>query len=216
MELKRLVQICDKIRTDFDAKDAAREKGLALSREVIRNSANAIRGVHRGEFAEARKLLATTSRMLAQASKALKGHPDIYYAGFLRDAQKEYAEARITLALVHREQIPDPDELKVDYSAYLLGLSEAVGELRRHLLDQMRVQEPTWGEELLTAMDDIYYLLVSFDYPSAISGNLKRATDVTRSIIEKTRGDLTNALRQERLEQAMRRLEERIGAGEGE
>ena len=216
MDLKRLTQYCDKIRTVFDAKDEAREKALHLSREVIRNSANAIRGVHRGEFAEARKLIAASARMLGQASKALKGHPDIYYAGFVQDAQKEHAEACITLALVHRDPLPDPDELKVDYSAYLLGLSEAVGELRRHLLDKMRTAETGWGEELLTAMDDIYYLLVSFDYPSAISGNLKRATDVTRSIIEKTRGDLTNALRQERLEGAMRRLEKHIGAGEGQ
>jgi len=216
MDLKRLTQVCDKIRKQFDAKHAAREKGLALSRDVIRNSANAIRGVHRGEFAESRKLIAASARMLAQAGKALKGHPDIYYAGFLQDAQKEYAESCITLALVHHEQIPDPDELKVDYPAYLGGLAEAVGELRRHVLDEMRRAEPSWGEELLTAMDDIYYLLVSFDYPSAVSGNLKRTTDVTRSIIEKTRGDLTNALRQERLERAMRRLEKHIGAGEAE
>jgi len=216
MNLKRLTQACDKIRADFDAKDAAREKALALSRDMIRNSANAIRSVHRGEFADARKLITATARMSAQVGRTLKGHPDIYYAGFVHDAQKEYAEACITLALVHREQIPDPDELKVVYPAYLNGLAEAVGELRRHLLDEMRGAEPSWGEELLTAMDDIYYLLVSFDYPSAISGNLKRATDVTRSIIEKTRGDLTNALRQERLERAMRRLEKHIGASEGE
>jgi translin len=216
MNLKRLTQVCEKIRADFDGKDGAREKALALSRGVIRNSANAIRSVHRSEFAEARKLIAATARMLAQVNRALKGHPDIYYAGFVQDAQKEYAEACITLALVHREQIPDPDELKVDYPAYLNGLAEAVGELRRHVLDEMRRAEPTWGEELLTAMDDIYYLLVSFDYPSAISGNLKRATDVTRSIIEKTRGDLTNALRQERLERAMQRLEKRVGGSEAE
>jgi translin len=210
MNLKRLTQVCDKIRANFDAKDLAREKALALSREVIRNSANAIRGVHRGEFDDARKLIAASARMLAQVAKSLKAHPDIYYAGFVQDAQKEHAEANITLALVRREQIPDPDELKVDYPAYLNGLAEAVGEMRRHVLDEMRRAEPTWGEELLTAMDDIYYLLVSFDYASAISGNLKRATDVTRSIIEKTRGDLTNALRQERLERAMRRLESQI------
>jgi translin len=214
MDLKRLAQICDRIRVNFDAKDTAREKAFALSRDMIRNSANAIRAVHRGEFAEARKLIAATARMSAEAAKALKPAPDIYYAGFLQDAQKEYAEACITLALVHGEAIPDPDDLKVDYPAYLLGLSEAVGEMRRHVLDEMRKAEPSWGEELLTAMDDIYYLLVSFDYPSAVSGNLKRATDVTRSIIEKTRGDLTNALRQERLEQAMKRLEGHIGAGD--
>jgi translin len=210
MDLTRLTKIGDKIRADFDAKDAAREKALALSREVIRNSANAIRAVHRGEFDDARKLLVVTGKMVAHARKLLRGHPEIYSAGFAQDAQKEYAEARLTLALIHREPVPDPDELKVDYAAYLNGLAEAVGELRRHVLDEMRQAEPTWGEELLTAMDDIYYLLVSFDYPSAITNNLKRTTDVTRSIIERTRGDMTSAQRQERLEQAMRRLEKHI------
>lgn len=210
MDLNKLKEICNRIRQTFDVKDRAREKGLPLCRGVIRNSADAIRSIHRGEFEAAQKLMEESSGYLKQVGQALKGHPDIYYVGFVYDAQKEHVEALTTYALVRGGPIPDPDQIGVEYAAYLGGLAEAIGELRRYLLDRMRRQEPGWGEEILTVMDDIYYLLVSFDYPARIVGNLKRTTDVMRSVIEKTRGDLTNAARQQHLEAAMAQLEERV------
>jgi len=211
---KVLQAIGEKIRASFDAKDVAREHALALSREVIRNSANAIRAIHRQEYEDALSLMGKTASLLSQIEEALAEHPDVYWAGFVHDAQKEYAEARLTYALIHRDPLPDPDDLGVCYAAYLNGLGEAVGELRRHILDEIRTRGAGWGEEMLSAMDDIYYLLVSMDYPSAISGGLKRTADVTRSIIEKTRGDLTAAVRSQQLEEAMGRLEERLKQGE--
>jgi translin len=205
--LTELKGICDAIRTDFDRKDAAREKGLVGSRAVIRNSANAIRAVHRGEFDEARALMEDSAKLLAEVNEALKNHPDVYYAGFVQDAQKEHSEAHQTYALVRRERLPSPDELKVGYAAYLNALGEAVGELRRYVLDGIRRNELGWGEGILNAMNEIYYAMVSFDYPTAISGGLKRTADVTRSLIERTRGDITNATRQQRLEKALADIE---------
>jgi len=216
MQRSALQKNCDKIRKAFDAKDEAREKGLALSRAVIRNSANGIRAIHRGEFAQAENLAEQSAKMIQQVAKVLKDHPSVMYAGFVQDAQKEHAEALITLALIRGEPIPDPDRIKVEYAPYLGGLAEAVGELRRHILDRVRREDSDWGEEMLAAMDDIYYQLVSFDYPAAVSGNLKRTTDVTRSILERTRGDLTNALRQHRLQRALRELEHAAGEDEEE
>ncbi len=208
--LEELKDICAKIRREFEEKDAARERALLRSREVIRNSANAIRAIHRGEYEEAEGLMGETAGLLREVDELLGRHPDVYYAGFVHDAQKEYAEARQTYALVRAEPLPDPDAIGVGYAAYLNGLGEAVGELRRHALDGIRHNEMTWGERVLAAMDEIYYALVSFDYPPAISGGLKRTADVTRSLIERTRGDLTNAIRQQRLEGALAELESRI------
>jgi translin len=208
--LKELNPICAKIRESFDAKDAARERALVLSREVIRNSANAIRAVHREEFDEAVSLMNQSDGLLREVDKALKDHPDVYYAGFVHDSQKEHAEAHLTYALVRSETLPDPDSIRVGYAAYLNGMGEAVGELRRHALDRIRQNDMNWGESLLAAMDEIYYAMVSFDYPTAISGGLKRTADVTRSLIERTRGDLTNAIRQQRLEGALAELEQRL------
>lgn len=218
MDTESLDRICEKIRRQWDDKDLAREQGLALCREVIRNSSNAIRATHRMEYQEAAELLDRTAQIVAQVDQVLTGHPDVYHAGFVHDAQKEYAEGRLTLALIRDQPLPDPDDLGVAYAAYLAGLAEAVGELRRHILDRIRGADPGWGEEHLIAMDEIFYRLVSFDYPSAISANLKRTTDVTRSIIEKTRGDLTNAIRQQRLEQKLEKLESAgrgTGSGDG-
>jgi translin len=208
--VQELKGFCDKIRVDLNAKDAARERALPLSREVIRNSASAIRSVHRREYKEALHLMDRNAELLAEIDEALKDHPQVYYAGFVHDAQKEYSEARQTYALIKGEPLPDPDDLRVGYPAYLNGLGEALGELRRHALDRIRHNDIEWTEGVLAAMDEIYYALVSFDHPSAISGNLKRTADIARSLLERTRGDLTNAIRQQRLEAALGVLERRL------
>lgn len=210
--LAELGKICEKMRTVFDAKDAAREAGLTRSREVIRNSANSIRAIHRAEYDEAKALMGQNQRLLREVDEALSGHPDVYHAGFVHDAQKEHAEAHLTYALIRNEPLPDPDDLGVGYAAYLNGLGEAVGELRRHALDGIRRNDIAWGEDILAKMDEAYYAMVSFDYPNAISGGLKRTSDVTRSLIERTRGDITNAIRQQRLEASLGQLEGRLPA----
>jgi translin len=208
--LKELNTICERIRLNFDAKDMARERALTLSREVIRNSANAIRATHRGEFEDALVLMQRNALLLKEAREVLADYPDVYYAGFVQDAQKEHSEAHQTYALVRGEPLPDPDQLGVDYAPYLNALGEAVGELRRYVLDGIRENEIGWGATILEKMDEIYYVMVSFDYPAAISGGLKRTADVTRSLIERTRGDITNAIRQQRLEQALVDVEQKV------
>jgi len=210
--LQELEGICDRIRVEFDAKDVARERGLTLAREVIRNSANAIRAIHRAEYEDATALMEASTGLLKEASEVLKSHPDVHHAGFLQDAQKEHAEAKQTYALIRGETLPDPDELGVEYAPYLNALGEAIGELRRHALDGVRHNDIAWGENILSLMDEIYYAMVSFDYPPAICGGLKRTADVTRSLIERTRGDITNAIRQQHLENALAELETRLNS----
>lgn len=182
----------------FGAKNAAREQALAASRAVIRLSANAIRAVHRREYAAAEEMLAEARRVRDAAVAALAGHMDIYYAGFLHDAQKEFAEANGTLRLLTGGALPTPEELGVEYPAWLNGIAETVGELRRAVLDRLRHNEQDACEALLDAMDDIYAVLVTIDFPDAMTAGLRRTTDQTRGILEKTRGDLTMAIVQKR------------------
>ena len=204
-----LGSIADQIQLSLSAKDAAREKALPLCREVIRYCSQAIRAVHRQEFDQARELLQSARNLLGKVEQAVAEHNELSNTGFLRDAQKEFAEGSITLALVTGKQIPSPDELGVDPAAYLNGLGEAVGEIRRYLLDSMRRGDLSRGEELLEAMDDIYSILVAMDFPDAITGGLRRTTDVVRGILEKTRGDLTLAVRQKVLETELETLQRR-------
>jgi len=204
-----LQKIAHAAREALEVKNAAREKLLPLSRELVRHSANTIRAVHRGELAEAKKML-VEGRNLAQELKAsLAEHPDLYYSGYTQDALKEFAEANITYALIAGEELPGPQELGVDYAAYLKGLGEAAGEMRRHILDLIRHGKTERGEEILGFMDDIYSLLVTIDYPEAITYGLRRITDMVRGVIERTRGDLTLAIRQTELEKALKDFEER-------
>ena len=195
-----------RIRASFAAEDAAREKALRMGREVIRYSANAIRAIHRSEFDEARESLASARGLVEEAKESVSEHLEMKHAGFIHDSQKEYAEGCITLALVLNQPLPTPEELGVAYPAYLHGLGEAVGEMRRHLLDVLRKNDTDSCEELLSYMDDIYGVLVTMDFPDALTFGLRRTADVVRSILEKTRGDLTIAVRQRELEQRLDRL----------
>lgn len=209
-QMTRLDEIVELIGENFAQKNAAREQALALAREVIRSSANAIRAVHRDETDRAAALLRSAADAVAKSERLLADHLDIYYAGFVHDAQKEYAEASITAALIGNRTLPAPDDLQVGYAAYLNGLGEAVGELRRYILDLLRRGELQRCEGLLRTMEDIYSLLVTIDYPDAITGGLRRTTDVVRGILEKTRGDLTVAARQYQLEETLRQFETRV------
>lgn len=208
--MRDLETLVEHIRVDFEAKHHAREEGLASCREALRLSANAIRAVHREEFDAAEKALERAAELLRKAKAALEPHPDIFHAGFVHDAQKEYAEGCLTLALIGGRPLPEPDALNVEYSAYLNGMGEAVGELRRHLLDSLRGGEIERCEKLLSIMDDIYSVLVTFDYPEALTGGLRRTADAVRGILERTRGDLTVAVRQRDLERKLEQLESRL------
>jgi translin len=200
MELDKIRQM---VREDLDAKYEAREHGLPLCRKAIRLCANSIRAIHRGEDQESQLLLDEARLLLDEADSAMGEHPDIRNAGFFHDASKEYAEARITHSLVFEHAIPSPSDIGVDSAAYLNGMGEAIGEMRRHLLDLMRRGELDRSEKLLGAMDEIYYLLITMDYPDAMTGGLRRTTDVARSIIERSRGDLATTVIQEGLKSAL-------------
>ena len=206
-----LEPIADQMRLILSAKDKAREKALPLCRDTIRCCSNAIRAVHRQEFDQAQKLLQSARNLLTQAEQAVAPYSELSNTGFIRDAQKELAEGNITLALVNGKQLPEAEELGIEAAAYLNGLGEAVGELRRYLLDSMRRGDLSRGEELLSAMDDIYSVLVTIDFPDAITGGLRRTTDMVRGVLERTRSDLTLAIRQKDLENRLRKLEGDIG-----
>jgi translin len=198
--------LAEEIRRRFDTKMAAREIALASARRSIRSSANAIRAIHRGDLELAHRLMEESHRSLQLGREAVQGeHPDVYFAGFLQDAQKEYAEARLTEAVVTAGTAPSPADLGVELAPYLNGLAEAVGEGRRAILDLLRRDLVEDGERILVSMDDIYDLLVTVDYPDAITGNLRRSTDVTRGILEKTRGDLSLSITQRNLREALDR-----------
>jgi translin len=214
---ENLEAIAEKIRLNFSTKDRARENTLRLCREIIRFSAGAIRAVHRQEKPRAEQLLGSAHTLLQELNQdVLQKHSDLAQAGFVHDAQKEFAEASTTLAIVTGKSIPDPETLRVSYPAYLNGLGEAVGELRRYLLDSLRQNDLSRCEEILATMDDIYAVLVTMDFPEAITYGLRRTTDSVRGILEKTRGDLTLILRQKELEEKLEQiLKRKAGAGKG-
>jgi translin len=205
-----LESISEQVRKNLTAKDAAREQMLPKCREAIRGSSEAIRAIHRQEFDRAKSLLDSVHNLLKESEKALAGSPELINTGSLRDAQKEYVEGCAVLSMVTGKLLPTPEELGVDTAAYLNGLAEAASELRRYLLDSMRKGDLSKGETFLTAMDDIYSVLVTIDFPDAITGGLRRTTDMLRGVLERTRSDLTLLITQQDLGQRIEKLENRL------
>jgi translin len=187
------------VRSELDGKYAARELALRNCRQIIQRSANAIRALHRNEPDTARSLIAEARRLIDEAEPPLAEHSDIYHAGFFYDAVKEYAEAELTAALLGGKPLPLPADLKLHAVPYLKGLGEAVGEMRRRLLDQLRAGELAAAQQTFSGMEAIIGLLTSLDYPDGMTSGLRRTTDVGRSLIERSRADLTTTIVQERL-----------------
>ncbi|GAB4567733.1 MAG: haloacid dehalogenase [Anaerolineae bacterium] len=206
-----LSEIFETIRADWEQRNALRDETLRRSRDLIRRCALSIRATHRWEWEEAERLLTEARNLAAEMIGALDGYADLYYTGYTQDALKELAEAHIVYAIVRGQPIPGPTELNVDFAAYLNGLGEAVGELRRYVLDLIRRGRVAEAEPYLDIMDEIYSHLVTVDFPDAITGGLRRTTDVVRSILERTRGDLTVAIRQDQMRAALAALEQRLG-----
>ena len=211
--MHKLEKIADNIRQKFDVRTTMRDQALALARQLTRACSLSIRAVHR-EDREAMEAQLTEARGLADKLRSnLVNHPELYYAGYTQDALKEFVEANVTCALILSHALQTPEELVVEDATYLNGLAEVVGELRRRILDILRHGYSQEAERLLSYMDEIYSVLVTMDYPDAITNGLRRQTDLARGIIEKTRGDVTFSLRGEHLAEAIRSLSSQLNGG---
>jgi translin len=201
-------------RAQLDGVNSAREAGLAACRKAIRAASSSIRAVHRLQPERVAAFRAESETAIRDAQRALAPYPMVAHAGFLHDAEKEYAEAVLTAALVNGDAVPDYRELDVGLPAWLNGLAEAASELRRHLLDRLRLGETAVAERLLSVMEDVYEALVVVDYPDAVTGGLRRTADALRAVLERTRSDVTTTLLQVRLQTALeRRVVEEAGGG---
>jgi len=212
--MSHLETIAELIRADFEVRNETRDGALRRSRELIRLCATAIRASHRDEWDKARELLAQADAVADEIRETLAPYPELFRAGYTQDALKELVEAHVTLALASSAPVPEPETLGVAHPAYLNGLCEAASEMRRRCLDELRRGNTAEAERLLETMDQVYDMLVTFDFPDAITGGLRRRVDQLRGVLERTRGDLTNSLRQDRLIRALRDFEERVGSGE--
>ena len=210
MGIANLQDISERIRASFIAKNAARDKAVNLSRELIRFCSLTIRAAHRDEWDEAAHLLNEAKRVAGEMTAAVLPYPELVFTGYTQDAMKELAEAHVTLAVAQGWPVPSPEEIGVEFAAYLNDLAEAAGELRRRALDKMRAGHNAESERLLAAMDDIYDLLVTMDFPDAITGGLRRNTDMVRGVLERTRGDLTISFREGELKAALEALRAKL------
>lgn len=216
MDSEQLERIADDIRADLEEVDKARDGAYQQSRQLTRICARAIRAVHREEWEQAQDLIAEAKTAAETLTAEAEPYPTIYRAGYTQDALKEYVEANITYALVRDLPLPAPEALGTAGNTWLNGLAEAATELRRRILDIIRHGHSVEAERLLANMDEIYSLLVTFDFNDTVSGGLRRRTDAVRAVLERTRGDVTTSFREAQLEEALKSLEAKIDGSPGE
>jgi len=205
-----LESLSDRIRESFERQNEIRDEALAQSRNLIRYAARAIRAIHRDDTTLAQENLAQADELAAALRTGLANEPDLYFTGYAQDALKEFCEAHLTVATILDQDWPSPEDLQVEFATYLNGMSEVVGELRRRIMDLMRAGHSPEVERLLEVMDDIYALLVTMDYPDALTYGLRRRTDIARSIIERTQADVTISYRQQLLEKQIAGLSKQL------
>ena len=201
--MNNINEVANLVRSILDETHQVREDALKLSREVIRLSANSIRATHRADWDTACSLKAQAKSKMLEAKEIIGDKLEIYFTGYTQDAQKEYAESELTYAIIRDLELPIHTELLVEPAAYINGLAEAIGESRRHVLDLFRKGNLERGEKILEIMDDVYYVLITFDYPDAVTQGLRRQTDMVRGVLEKTRSELTLLIRQQTLESSI-------------
>jgi len=207
-------EFAEEAREQLEQVHRDREEAYTTSRQVVQSASATIKAVHRGEFDEASEQVAQTRELHDRMMAAVAASPAIGYAGFVGDAAREYAEAALVLALIAGHELPGPAEMGVEHADWLNGLGDTVGELRRHVLDLIRHDEVEEAERYLEMMDEILQTIMSFDYPESVTKGLRKRSDQARGAVERTRGDLTTALRQSRLERRMKELEDALGAGQ--
>ena len=212
----KLESIAERIRQNFDLRTSKRDEALKQARQLTRACSLAIRAVHRDDKEAMEANLAEAQTLADTLRDELKDYPGLFYAGYTQDSLKEFVEANVTCALIQNQPLQTPEELRVEDATYLNGLAEVVGELRRRTLDILRSGYSEEAERLLGHMDEIYSVLVTIDYPDAITNGLRRQTDLARGIIEKTRGDLTFSLRSRQLSEAIQGLSSQLKGGQVE
>ena len=208
--MDNITDIAAKARQNFDNLTQIRDNALLQARQLTRNAAHTIRAIHRNEYELAADILGEADNLVKEIKQDLKDYPQLYFTGYTQDAMKEYAEACITSALIQNKALPTPEQLGLEIATYLKGLAESIGELRRRILDILRKGYSDEAERLLDCMDEIYTILVTIDYPDAITNGLRRQTDLVRGILERTRGDLTMSLREQELQEAIKAYIEQL------
>lgn len=205
-----LEEILTSIRKEIENDDEAREKILPLARESVRKFSQSIKATHRGSFDDAGKLLDEGRDLVKAATQEMKQSEFMEHSRTLNVAYQEMAEAANLLSLLNEGLFTPPAKYQIPSRAYLTGLADTVGELRRAVLDSLREEKIQRAEQLLEFMEEILEDLQTFDFPNALIPDLRRKCDIARSLIERTRGDLTAAVGQSRLVKELRSFEERI------
>ncbi|MFA4016123.1 MAG: hypothetical protein RUDDFDWM_001225 [Candidatus Fervidibacterota bacterium] len=192
--LKHMEAVLKRIQTQFNELDEIRERCFEMSRKLIRQSSIAIKHIHRTELDKAKAMLNDAMKIAKELSEIISKHSDVASWGFVQDAQRELSEAAILFSIVSGEKLPDPCELNVCGVAYVHGLAEAMGEVRRLILDGLNRGAKEDVKTLLRIMEETYYLLLAFDHPDTITLGLRRKVDQLRSLLERTHSDVTIAL----------------------
>jgi translin len=186
-------------------RDKALDTVMARARRARILSKQAILKLHTDEKSEAKKRLEEASSLIVKMNEIIKKNPELARFDQVSAAKEEYSEASIIMSLMKSGEFPDPTELGVPITSYLLGLGDVPGELRRQALDALRVGNMETAEARLSMMEEIYLSLMTMEEAPLLKG-LRRKMDITRGVIERTRSEVTAEAGRRKLRESVERL----------
>jgi translin len=191
MSKLKIMKSLELIAKELDLKISRREDLLKESRASIALSSRAIVNVHTGKKTEAMKELVENNELLIELRKIAKEDLKRY----LISPETEYAEAMIIKAISENRDIPSQEALKVSYEGYILGLLDAVGEIKRMVYDSLRKGNVKRASDLFELMEEIYTRLSPYAIYDHIIQGIRRKLDVSRILVENTRSAVTEEVR---------------------
>ncbi len=205
--MQNLQATIEQIQIELDEKDAVREIALKSSRSITRLCRDIIHGIHLRE--DVSTLMETAEEEVLSLRSLLTEHPDLYASGYVETAFQEMAEAEILNSLLSDSPLKRPAEMGISSTAFILGMGDVIGELRRAVLDALRQGKVEDAVRLLDHMESIFAALMRFNYPDAILA-VRRKQDIARGILDKTRGDVALAIQSRALEEKMDEMNRRL------
>ena len=195
---------------ELRGREAARDEVMSRARRMRMLSKQTILLIHNDAKEKAAANLEDARKLFEETRPHVERYPELNYYEDVEAALEEYAEAAILLGLETKSAYPEPEDIGVGLTSYLLGLCDVPGELRREALDELRIGDFEAAEVYLRRMEEIYLNLVSVEEASLLLKGLRRKLDIARGVIENTRAELTAEAGRRRLNESVSRLSERL------
>ena len=199
MTIKNVKSSLPLISKNLEKTNSKREFLIKNNRETVILCSQAIVSIHKNDLNTAKKKIAKAKSELTKLKQKTSGD----LVRYIITPEQEFVEAVSLLAVIEGKEIPSVKSLNVSDESFILGLLDCIGELKRQVIDKIRVGDSKRATQLFDVMENLYLLLYPFASYDKIVKETRRKLDVNRMLVEETRSVLTEEIRRQELIKAI-------------